>query len=452
MTPHSRRQWREILLIVLPTLALVIGAVLLALQFVEPAPPRRIVMTTGSAQGAYTKYAEQYAKILARSGVTLEVKPSAGSIENIERLLDRKSNVQLAFVQGGIADPAAHPGLVSLGRAFLEPMWVFHRSNFEIDSLNDLKGLKVAVGAEGSGTRVLAMKLLEANKLDGTNTTFVGSKPADSANQLIAGEIDAAFYTMAAASDLAQKLIHAPNVKIANLKQADAYTRVFPFLQKIVLPAGVADLGLNLPATDITMVAPVASVVARQDLHPALVSLLVEAMKEVHAQPGLFQKANEFPQGVESDLPLHADAARFHKTGLPFLQRYLPFWLATFIDRTAVLLIPILTISLPLIRLIPMMYQWRIRRRILFWYDRLKKLEARVRADSSAGALPTYTAEIERIEDAVSVIPVPYMYSDQLYNLRSAVELVRQRLKSKQEQSRNAAMPQMWPSSEAKLG
>ncbi len=445
MTPHSTRQWREILLIVLPVLALLAIGIAFAFQFVEAAPPRRIVMTTGSAQGAYTKYAEQYATILARSGVTLDVKPSAGSIENIERLLDRRSSYQLAFVQGGIADPAAQPGLVSLGRAFLEPMWVFHRANLDIDSLSDLKGLKIAVGAEGSGTRVLAMKLLDANKISEKNASLLGLKPSDSADQLIAGDIDAAFYTMAAASELAQRLIHAPNVRIANMKQADAYTRLFPFLQKIILPAGVTDLGLNLPATDIAMVAPVASVVARQDLHPALVALLVEAMKEVHAQAGLFQKANDFPQALAADLPLHTDAARFHKTGLPFLQRYLPFWLATFLDRTAILLIPLATISLPLVRIVPMMYQWRIRRRILFWYDRLKKLEARVRADSSPEALPSYTVEIAQIEDAVGVIPVPYMYSDQLYNLRSAVELVRQRLASR-EQMALAVAPQLWPS------
>jgi hypothetical protein len=177
-----------------------------------------------------------------------------------------------------------------------------------------------------------------------------------------------------------------------------------------------------------------------------LVSLIIEAMKEVHAKAGLFQKANEFPQGVEADLPLHADAARFHKTGLPFLQRYLPFWLATFIDRTAILLIPIATISLPLIRILPMIYQWRIRRRILFWYDRLKKLEAKVKADSSVEALPTHVAEIDRIEDALSVIPVPFMYSDQLYNLRSAVELVRQKIAGRVEQAK-IAEARLWPHS-----
>lgn len=438
MDQHTRRQLREVVLIGLPLAAIILAAFWFTLQFVGPAPPRKIVMATGAQQGAYTKYAEQYARILARSGVTLEILPSAGSIENLAKLVDRGRDVQLAFVQGGVADPVQHAGLVSLGRAFVEPLWVFYRAGLKHDTINDLKGLKIAVGAEGSGTRVLAMRLLAANKIDFNNTSLLSLKPQESASELIAGRIDAAFYTMAAASDLAQKLIHAPNVAILSLKQADAYTRVFPFLQKIVLPAGVADLGADLPGEDITMVAPVASVVARADLHPAIVALIVEAMREVHSTPSLFQKSNEFPQGVESDLPLHADAARFHKNGLPFLQRYLPFWLATLLDRTAVLLIPIVTISLPLMRILPMIYQWRIRRRILFWYDRLKKLEARVRADGSTNALSDHVAEIERIEDAVGVIPVPFMYSDQLYNLRSAVELVRQKLTTKVALARSA--------------
>jgi TRAP transporter TAXI family solute receptor len=444
MTSNTTLRWREILSIVVPVVAVIVGVVALAYQFVEPAPPRRIVMSTGSAASSYTKYAEQYAKHLARSGVTLEIRTSAGSIENLERMLDAKSGVQLAIVQGGVADPVNHPGLVSLGRAFIEPMWIFHRAGLKIGSLAELKGLKIAVGPEGSGTRALSVKLLSASKIDNATATILGPKSADAADQLIAGDIDAAFFTMAAASELAQKLIHAPTVSILSLKQADAFTRVFPFLQKIVLPAGVTDLGANLPADDVSMIAPVASVVARQDLHPALVSLIIEAMKEVHAKAGLFQKANEFPQGVEADLPLHADAARFHKTGLPFLQRYLPFWLATFIDRTAILLIPIATISLPLIRILPMIYQWRIRRRILFWYDRLKKLEAKVKADSSVEALPTHVAEIDRIEDALSVIPVPFMYSDQLYNLRSAVELVRQKIAGRVEQAK-IAEARLWP-------
>jgi TRAP transporter TAXI family solute receptor len=424
----SQRQIREILLIALPLIALVIGAFVLAYQFVEPAPPRRLTMTTGSAQGAYNTFGERYAKILARSGITLDIKTSAGSIENLGRLMDPKADVQVAFMQGGIADAKTNPGLESLGRVFVEPLWIFHRADLKIERVGELAGLRVAVGAEGSGTRVLAMKLLEANKVSAANATLLGPSGGDAAKQLIAGEIDAAFFTLAAASELAQKLLRAPSVKLLSLKQAEAYTRLYPFLSRIVLPAGVVDLAGNIPAEDVALVAPVASLVARADVHPALIALLVEAAKEVHSEAGLFQRPNEFPQAVEAELPLNDDAARFHKSGPPFLQRYLPFWLATFVDRMAIMMIPIATILLPLMKIVPMIYQWRIRRRIMFWYDRLKKLEASVRADRSASALVAHREEIARIEDAVGVIPVPLMYSDQFYSLRAAVDLVRQRI------------------------
>lgn len=424
----SARQWREIALIAVPLLAVVIGAFALAYQFVEPAPPRTIAISTGGAKSSYTAFAEKYAEIMKKSGIKLEIKTSAGSIENLSRLDDPKSGVSVGIIQGGIANTKANPSLVSLGRLFVEPMWVFHRADLKVTRLADLAGKRIAVGADGSGTRVLAMRLLETSKINGSTATIVPVYGAKAAEQLMAGEIDASFFTLSATSELAQKLLRAPNVKLLDMKQADAYTRLHPYLSKIVLPAGVIDLAANIPSEDIALVAPVASLVARADLHPALVTLLVEAAKEVHGEAGLFQKAHEYPQAVEAELPLDDHAARVHKNGPPFLQRYLPFWLATFLDRMAVMIIPIATIMLPLMKIVPMAYQWSIRRRIMFWYDRLKKLEAQVRADQSAAALAGHAAAIAEIEDAVSVIPVPLMYSDQLYSLRSAVELVRQRV------------------------
>jgi TRAP transporter TAXI family solute receptor len=430
MSSLFNRQMRELLLIGLPIVLLVVGAFALAYQFVEPAPPKTIVMATGGARSGYTLAAREYQKTdgLVGSGIKLEIRETAGSIENIAKLMDPKSDVSVAIVQGGLLNTNDHPSLVSLGQIFVEPMWVFLRADLDISRLSELAGRKISAGADGSGTRVLAVKLLETSKLDASKVTIVPVAGAKAGDALIAGEIDAAFFTFAPESELAQKLLRSPKVKLLDMKQAEAYTRHHPYLSRVVLPAGVIDFQANIPATDTTLVAPIASLIARSDIHPAHVSLLVDAAKTVHSRPGLLQKPGEFPIALSAELPLSADAARAHKNGLGFLQRYLPFWLATFLDRMLIMIIPLATILLPLFKIVPMAYQWSIRRRIMFWYDELKKLERQVRADRSAVQIPAYRDEIHRIEEAVAIIPVPMMYSDQLYSLRSAVELVRQKI------------------------
>ena len=415
-------------LIVLPAIALIAVTFWIASRYVEPAPPHHIVMTTGNELGAYHKFGRKYADILAKSGITLELKTSAGTIQNIARLNDLQSGVQVGLVQGGLAETATSPDLRSLGRTFLEPMWVFYRADLKVTRLADLADRRIAVGPDGSGTRPLVTTLLAASGVTASNATFLGATSAESAQLLADGTVDAIFFTMAAEGDLVQGLLRTPNINLLSFSQADAFTRLYPYLFKIVLPAGVIDLAANIPATDVTLLAPAATLVVRKDLHPALVGLLVGAVKEVHSGTGLFQKSNEFPQAVDTELPINEDAARYYKNGPPLLQRYLPFWLATFLDRMRIMIIPIAGILLPMSRILPMLYQWRIKRRMLYWYDQLKKLERQVRTDKSPERLPEYRAEVQRIEDAVSVIRIPLAFSDQLYNLRQAIDLVRQRL------------------------
>ena len=422
------RQLKDWVLIVGPALLFILAGFALAYQYVEPPPPRHVVMTTGNAEGAYYAFGEKYAQELARSGVTLEVRPSAGSIENIALLSDPNSGVQVALVQGGLADAAANPELTSLGRMFLEPLWVFYRSDFKIERFSDMKGLRIAVGPEGSGTRPLVTTLLGASGIDAATATFLGASSTEAAQLLRDGTADVIFFTMAAESDLVRSLLHAPKINVLNFEQADALTRLFPYLVKIVLPTGVVDLAQNIPAHDVTLVAPAASLVVRRDLNPAIVGLLVGAAKDVHAGSGLFQRAGEYPQPVVASLPLNADADRYYKYGPPILQRYLPFGLATFLERMRIMIIPIAGVLIPLGRILPMLYQWRIKQRIFRWYDQLKHLEHDLRADKSPEILPQYMKRIHAIEDQVSVIKIPRAFSDQLYNLRGAIDLVRQRI------------------------
>ncbi len=424
------RRLRELAMIGAPVGLLVAAAFALAYQFVPPSPPRSITFTSGSEQGAYYKFGRDYAAALAKSGVTVEVKTSAGTLENLARLSDPAAIAHVGFVQGGLATAATHPGLASLGRMFLEPLWLFYRADMPLERLSGLTGHHISVGPDGSGTRPLVTTILKTSGVTADNATFLGPKTADAAEMLLAGQADAIFLVSSVESDVIQKLLRAPAVKLFSFTQADALTRLNPYLTKIVMPAGVIDMAANLPAADVTLVAPAATLIVRKDLHPALIGLVVEASKSVHAASGLFQRANEYPQAIDTDIPLDEDAVRYYKNGPSFLQRYLPFGTAVFFERMAVMIIPITTVLLPLVKIVPVAYRWRVRRRILFWYNKLKTLERQIKTDRSLHLLEGYKAEIHTIEEAVAVIPIPLEYSDQLYTLRSAIELVRQRIYS----------------------
>lgn len=426
----------ELAMIIVPALLLIAAAVWFAAQFVEPAPPKKIAITTGAETGGYHVFAKKYADFLAKSGITLETRPSKGSVENLARIKDTASGVALALLQGGIVEPADTAGLVSLGRVSLEPLWVFHRLPERVGRLADLAGKRLAVGAEGSGTRKLALTLLKANNMSEANAKLVPITGQEAADALRAGEVDAIFLTFAPESPLVQALLRDPNVRLMSFDQAEAYSRLFPYLQRIVLPRGVVDLAANIPAEDVALVAPQAALVAREELHPALVALMVDAAQAVHGGSGLFQRPGEFPKASDPEMRMSDDALRTYKSGQPVLRRYLPFWLAVFLERTMVMLLPIVTVAVPLIKFLPQLYQWRIRRRIYYWYGQLKRLERRVNADRLRENTNEHLEEIDRIEEAVGLIPVPDRFAEQLYDLRGAVDFVRQRIQRDRQMGR----------------
>ena len=242
------------------------------------------------------------------------------------------------------------------------------------------------------------------------------------------GRVDAVFLVLAPEAPLIQQLSKKPDIELLNFSQADAYSQLYPFLSKVVLPKGVFDLVHNIPSEDIYLLAATAALVARQDLHPALVNLFVNSAVKIHQYGHIFQEPNSFPKGHDPEYSMSEEAARYYKVGPPFLQRYLPFWLASFFDRMFILLLPIATILIPVFKLAPWLYQYRIRNRILRRFDALKKLEHRIMLDKKKENNKLYLDELEKIDDAVSHILVPLQYMDQYYDLRSAIDLVRQRL------------------------
>ncbi len=421
-------QRRELLVIAAPAIALALAALWLAYQFVEPAPPRTILMSTGSSKGAYHLFGKKYAEILARDGVKLELKTSNGSKENASRLLDASSGVKVALVQGGAVTAAEGPDLLSLGRVYQQPLWIFYRSETEKTRFTEFIGQKLAIGPEGSGTRALMFQLFAHSKISDKNATFFALENDEAATKLLAGEVDAIFLATGADSPVIKRLIGVEGIRLLSVEQAEAYTRIFPQLGKVVLPQGLVDLEKNVPPKDAVLLAPQASLLIRKDLHPAIVSLLVSAAREAHSPGGLFQRTGEFPQALDPEIPMSEDAERVYRSGKTFLQRHLPFWVATFFERMLVMILPVATILLPLVKIVPWIYRWRVRNRILHWYSQLKRLERRLADDGSIGGRLTHKADLARISDAVGVIPVPFAYNDELYMLKAAIELVRQRI------------------------
>ena len=422
----ERAAWREWIIILVPTLLLIGGILYLASRFVQPAPPSSISITTGGEGGAYYKFAQRYRDALHRDGITLDIKTSAGSMQNLERLRGAAPEASAAFVQGGTTSPEDSNNMLSLGRMFYEPLWVFHRLPADITTLASLRGKRIAVGPAGSGTRSLAVQLLNASNISAANATFNETPGNAAAQALIAGTVDAAFFVSAPDAELVQRLLRAPGIKLMSFSQAEGYARRFPSLARIVLHKGVIDFARNIPARDVELVAAVALLAVRDDVHPALQFALTQAAADVHRAPGIFNTDNTFPQSQSTELPMSTVAERYHKSGPPFFQRYLPFWLAVWMDRLLVLLIPLAAVLIPVIKWLPSIYDWRVRRPLWRWYRELRKLEVAMAEHPEQHG--KHLQEIQRIDEAVSAIPLPLRYSEAHYNLRSYIEYVQRRL------------------------
>jgi TRAP transporter TAXI family solute receptor len=428
--------WRDALAILLP-LALVVGAGFwAAAQFIKPAPPKEIVMTTGGVSGAYTMFAARYKPILARYGIELVERPSDGAVDNLRRLMDPNERVDVGFVQGGLGMGTDAEGLVSLGSFYFEPLWVFYRSREDLDDLNALRGKRIAVGGEGSGTRKLSLDLLEAHEMTGAPTAISPLGGLEAVAALADGRIDAAMLVGPVNSGAVWTALHTPGVKLMTMSRADAYVRRHPYLTKLTLPRGTVDLVRNIPAMETTLVAPTATLVAREDFHPALIDLLLKAATEVHGPPGIFHRAGEFPNPRQVDFPLSREAERFYNSGTRFLQRYLPFWAATLVDRLIVMLIPLFALLIPAMKVIPALYAWRVRSRIYKWYGELKFLEREIAEDQSSATETAWLDRLERLEQRVNRVKTPNAYTHELYILREHINLVRRSVQRHADQRR----------------
>jgi TRAP-type uncharacterized transport system substrate-binding protein len=417
-----RKSWRY--LSVAATMAILLGA---GVFVFESLPPRTIVMATGVEGGANYELGIRYREILAREGVELQLQPTTGSLENLRRLRDSRSGVSVGFVQGGTTTRKESPKLESLGTVFYEPLWLFRRVEIG-EGAQGLRGRRISIGPEGSGGRALALQILSRTRLDTIIGELSGLTPQVAAEKLIAGEIDAAFIVTGWESPVVQSLLNAKGIEADSYLHADAFVAIYPFLHKLVLPAGVVDLSTNRPPADVVLLAPKASLAVRADLHPALQYLLLDAAVQIHSQPGIFQKAGQFPAAESIDLPLSAEARRFYKSGRPFMQGYLPFWIATLVETTLVVLIPLAALLYPVFKLLPQMYDWLMQRRIRRLYDEIRSIESDMEAQGPRYDANALNARLDQIDQRANHLQLPTVYASNLYTMRSHIDLVRARL------------------------
>jgi TRAP-type uncharacterized transport system substrate-binding protein len=427
--------WWELVQTLGPILLLGALGVWLALHFGGPAPPRSISIASGPNGSNFATMAARYQQVLKRSGIELKVITTQGSLDNLNRLTDPKVHADIALVQSGLASDNENSDLVSLGSVFYQPLSIFYRSSKPLGRLSELRGNRIAIGAEGSGTRALALALLKANEVEpGGGTEFTSEEGEAARTALLNRQVQAIFLTGDSTSGTTiREMLHTEGVRLFDFQQADGYARRFPYLNKLVVPAGAFDLGEDLPPTEINLLAPTVELVSHSNLHPALVDLLIEASEEVNGRASLMQTAGQFPTATMHTFPLSDEAIRYYKSGnRGFAYRYLPFWLASLFNRLVVVLVPIFVVVIPGLRYLPQLYGWRVASRIHHRYGELMAVEREALGAPSAERREALLARLDEIERAVISHHMPGSHAEQVYILREHIHFVRNNLQSLQ--------------------
>ncbi|HEX4644917.1 MAG TPA: TAXI family TRAP transporter solute-binding subunit, partial [Verrucomicrobiae bacterium] len=412
---------------------LFVSAVLIAgiFWFIHSAPPRVLIITSGPPGSSFERIAGNYRALLSSNGVTLKILLSEGSLENLERLENPKFRVDVGFVQTGESAGVEGSKLLSLGSVAYQPLLIFYRSPTPANLLSELAGKRLAIGAAGSGTRALALTLLQTNGIvPGGATTLLELEAEDAAKALLEEKVDAVFLMGdSASSQTMRKLLHAPGIRMFDFAQADAYTRRFGYLNKLQIPRGAIDFASDIPPHDVNLIGPTVELVARSRLHPALCDLLLEAAHEVHGKATLLQRRDEFPAPLEHEFKISPEAARYYKSGKKFLYASLPFWLASLVNRIVVAFVPMVLVLIPGLRFIPVAYKWRTQLRIYRWYRSLLRVERDLVGEMTGGKREELQRRLNHIESSVNQMKVPASFAGQFYGLRQHIAFVRDRLK-----------------------
>ncbi|WP_206997082.1 TAXI family TRAP transporter solute-binding subunit [Trinickia mobilis] len=415
---------------------LIVGAILLLAALgwalaaaLEPAFQRTIVITTGADKGIYRGFADRYAPILKREGITLDIRSSAGSIENYQRLRDPDSAYEVGFIQSGTTTPNETDRLQTIAAVSYEPIWVFYRGDATLTRLAQLRGKRVSVGVSGSGLLNVSLVLLAYSGITGDNTTLLEMDAANAYRGLEDGRLDAAFFIGRPDAPMQKTLLNS-DLRLMSFAQADALVQKFPALSKIIFPRGSTSIADDLPQADVTLLAATALLVAKETLHPALVYLLLDAAKTVHGGEDYFTPIGTFPNLNTEEFPISDESTRYFKSGRPFLQRYLPFWLASLIERRLLIVLPFMALLVGLLQALPRMVEARIKKRLVVWYREIKSLEDEIwrTRQPTRDQIAQWRDEIESIDAHASQIRIPQRYFQDVYALKQAIGVVRDRI------------------------
>ncbi|MEA3097482.1 MAG: hypothetical protein QOF74_1722, partial [Caballeronia mineralivorans] len=402
MTPGRRR------LLIIGTILLLAALGRALATVLKPAIQRTIVITTGADKGIYRGFADRYAPILKRDGITLDIRSSSGSIENYQRLKNPDSEYEVGFIQSGTTSPKETDHLQTIAAVSYEPIWVFYRGDTTINRLVQLRGKRVAIGVPGSGLLNVSQVMLAYSGINRDNTTLLEMDAVKAYQDLENGQLDAAFFIGRPDASMQQTLLNS-DLKLMSFAQADALVQKFPSLSKIIFPRASTSIVNDLPQADVTLLAATALLVSKDTLHPALAYLLLEAAKTIHGGEDYFTPRGAFPNLNTEEFPISDESTRYFKSGRPFLQRYLPFWLASLIERRLLILLPFMALVLGLLQALPRMVEARIRNRLVVWYREIKSLEDEIwkTRQPTPDQIAQWRDEIENIDAHASQIRIP---------------------------------------------
>jgi TRAP-type uncharacterized transport system substrate-binding protein len=404
--------------------ALLVAVAWLVVTAGNPLPPRTLVMTTGPVGSAQAEFGERYREIFRAAGVDLQLRSSAGGLANVGLLRDPRSEVSVGFVESGLASRRDAPDLASLGAVGLAPLWMFFRDSSRTLA-EQLRGKRVSIDAEGSGTRLLVRRLLQVNQVDESSLTLLALPPEQGADALIRGQVDVAMMLTSWRAPAVQRLLATTGIGLQGFPRADAYVARYPVLTKVVLPMGVADFARNVPPADLPLLAVESNLVIRRKLHPALKYLFLEAAAEIHGGADVFHRAGHYPAPGAIDLPLSSEAQTFYRSGRPFVYRYLPFWLAALAERLVIILLPLLAILLPIANVLPKIYGYVTERRIFSLYRDLRRVEELLEAPGPLRSPDMLIATLDELDHRAGHLKVPITYAQRLFIAKSHIALAR---------------------------
>ena len=408
-----------------------------ALSYFMPAPPSTVTLATAFKGTSFDYYGGRYRDAFARSQVKLELRETGGTEENLSLLQNPDSGVQIAFVYGGISNGEQAPGLLSLGIIYNTPFWIFYSSNEPLDRLSQLKGKRIAVGPIGSGVRQIADKVLGTDGVTAATATFLPYTGAAAVDALKDGKVDAVWISSTPGTPIIQTMLRMPNVRLMSFTRAEALTRIFPDLVRLALPQGVFDIAGDIPPNDVSLIGTTVHVLVRDDLHPAIVRLLLQTMIKEHGGPEIFQRAGEFPTSTDADFPMAESAVDFYKNGPSYMQAHLPLWLSVYLKRAIALLVAGIAIGIPLFSFAPKLYRGLVEYRLGSIYRRLRAIEARLQNDVMIADVLTLEADLDQVDREISNLGVPMQHSQLFFSIKSHVDDVRARLAARLVQARS---------------